>query len=261
MIKYARLTLQLREVIENMQADGHGQKASTLAVGVDQSTVFRALDRNGEPRRHLVTRMRSTYLIAQAQRLDAGDTHDGGRVKDMTVIVKRSADGVAAIARRVRAWHVLTITWDSGKEMSDDQQRPRGRLEQRRPADHPTGLRLPLTHRNPRPSDAVLRPDTTSTTSRTSPRMTLVHAGRATFRESRRALDRDCFVVQNRGVLVEFTQSARKHRIGRARVRQVLADPVAEATLPAGGDRQERLVIHAMDLRPKWRHLYEEGKR
>ena len=39
-IKYARPTLPLREVIENMQADGHGQKASTLAVGVDQSTVF-----------------------------------------------------------------------------------------------------------------------------------------------------------------------------------------------------------------------------
>jgi hypothetical protein len=99
------------------------------------------------------------------------------------------------------------------------------------------------------------------------------------------ALDRNCFVVQNRVVLVEFTQSARKHRIGRARVRQVLADPVAEAILPAGGDRQERLVflgddssgralevmavrtdrgllvIHAMDLRLKWRHLYEEGKR
>jgi hypothetical protein len=91
--------------------------------------------------------------------------------------------------------------------------------------------------------------------------------------------------VQNRLVLVEFTQSARKHRIGRARVRQVLADPVAEAILPAGGDQQERLVflgddasgralevmavrtdrgllvIHAMDLRLKWRHLYEEGKR
>lgn len=86
-------------------------------------------------------------------------------------------------------------------------------------------------------------------------------------------------------VLIEFTQSARKHRIGRARVRQVLADPVAEAVLPAESGMQERLVflgddesgralevmavrtnrgllvIHAMDLRPKWRHLYEEGKR
>lgn len=93
------------------------------------------------------------------------------------------------------------------------------------------------------------------------------------------------YVVQNRLVLIEFTQSARKHRIGRARVRQVLADPVAEAILPADHERQERLVfvgddesgralevmavrtdkgllvIHAMDLRPKWRTLYEEAKR
>ena len=67
-------------------------------------------------------------------------------------------------------------------------------------------------------------------------------------------------------------------------MRQVLADPVAEAVLPGSG-LQERLVflgddasgrvlevmavrtdrgllvIHAMDLRPKWRKLYEEGKR
>ena len=92
-------------------------------------------------------------------------------------------------------------------------------------------------------------------------------------------------VVQNRRVLIEFTQSARKHRIGRARVRQVLADPIAEAILPAEQGRQARLVfvgddesgralevmavrtdrgllvIHAMDLRPKWRTLYEEAKR
>lgn len=91
--------------------------------------------------------------------------------------------------------------------------------------------------------------------------------------------------MQNTGVMVEFTQSARKHRMGRARVRQVLADPVAEAALPGGSGLQERLVflgddesgralevmavrtdrgllvIHAMDLRPKWRKLYEEGKR
>lgn len=86
-------------------------------------------------------------------------------------------------------------------------------------------------------------------------------------------------------MLIEFTQSARKHRIGRARVRQVPVDPVAEAVLPAESGLQERLVflgddesgraldvlavrtdrgllvIHAMDLRPKWRQLYEEGKR
>lgn len=91
--------------------------------------------------------------------------------------------------------------------------------------------------------------------------------------------------MQNRWVIAEFTQSARKHRIGRTRVRQVLADPVAEAVLPGesglpqrlvflGDDKSGRalevvavltdrglLVIHAMDLRPKWRQLYEEGKR
>ena len=83
---------------------------------------------------------------------------------------------------------------------------------------------------------------------------------------------------------MELTQSARRHRIGRARVRQVLVDPVAEVVLPAESGLQERLVfvgddesgralevmavrtdrgllvIHAMDLRPKWRQLYEEGK-
>ncbi len=90
--------------------------------------------------------------------------------------------------------------------------------------------------------------------------------------------------MHNRRVLIEFAQSARKHRVGRARVRQVLADPLAEAVLPAEEGRQERLVfvgddatgralevmavrtdrgllvIHAMDLRPKWRALYEEAK-
>ena len=52
------------------------------------------------------------------------------------------------------------------------------------------------------------------------------------------ALDTALFVVQNRVVQVEFTQSARKHRVGRARVRQVLDDPVAEAILPAERGRQ-----------------------
>jgi hypothetical protein len=86
-------------------------------------------------------------------------------------------------------------------------------------------------------------------------------------------------------VLIEFTQSARKHRIGRDRVRQVVANPLVEAVMPGGDGLQDRrvfvgdddsgralevmavqtenglLVIHAMDLRPKWRALYEEGKR
>lgn len=46
-----------------------------------------------------------------------------------------------------------------------------------------------------------------------------------------------------RAVLVEFTQAARKRRIGRARVRQVLADPVVEVALPAVEGRRERLVF------------------
>ena len=45
MIKCARLTLQLREVIENMHADGYVQEAIAAAVGVDQSTVSRELRR------------------------------------------------------------------------------------------------------------------------------------------------------------------------------------------------------------------------
>ena len=45
MIKYPRLTLPLREVIENMHADGYVQEAIAAAVGVDQSTVCRELRR------------------------------------------------------------------------------------------------------------------------------------------------------------------------------------------------------------------------
>ena len=48
MIKYARLTLQLREVIENMHADGYVQSDIAAAVGVDQSTVSRELRRRPE---------------------------------------------------------------------------------------------------------------------------------------------------------------------------------------------------------------------
>lgn len=84
--------------------------------------------------------------------------------------------------------------------------------------------------------------------------------------------------------MVEFTQSARRHRVGRARVLQVIADPIATAVIPADADRPERLVflgrdasgralevmavvtqrgllvIHAMDLRPKWRSIMEAGE-
>lgn len=87
----------------------------------------------------------------------------------------------------------------------------------------------------------------------------------------------------NESVRVEFTQSSRRHKIGRARVLQVLADPVVvvrmeEADYPRvrvlvlGDDASGRaleviavaeedhlVVIHAMDLREKYRMLYEEG--
>lgn len=83
---------------------------------------------------------------------------------------------------------------------------------------------------------------------------------------------------------VEFTQSARRHKIGKARVRQVLANPLVVARIVEEHDPKVRLlilgdddtgraleviaveedevvvVIHAMDLRPKYRGLYEEGK-
>ena len=84
---------------------------------------------------------------------------------------------------------------------------------------------------------------------------------------------------------VEFTQSARRHKIGKARVRQVLANPVVVDRIVEVHDPWVRLlilgdddtgraleviaveedevfvVIHAMDLRQKFRALYEEGKR
>jgi len=86
-------------------------------------------------------------------------------------------------------------------------------------------------------------------------------------------------------VRIEFAQSARQHRIGRARARHVIANPVVESTVPGESGQEDRLiylgddatgralevmavpieggvlVIHVMDLRPKWRQWYEEGKR
>jgi len=85
-------------------------------------------------------------------------------------------------------------------------------------------------------------------------------------------------------VQVEFTQSARRHKVGKARVLQVLADPVVVERIVEEHDPRVRLlvlgddesgraieviaveeddrlvVIHAMDLRTKFRKLYEEGK-
>jgi hypothetical protein len=84
---------------------------------------------------------------------------------------------------------------------------------------------------------------------------------------------------------IEFARSARRHRIGRARALHVIANPVVEVIVAGEEGQEDRLVylgddatgralevmavpieagilvIHVMDLRPKWRPLYEEGKR
>jgi hypothetical protein len=84
---------------------------------------------------------------------------------------------------------------------------------------------------------------------------------------------------------IEFARSARRHRFGRARVLHVIANPVVEVIVAGEEGQDDRLVyllddatgralevmavpieagilvIHVMDLRPKWRPLYEEGKR
>lgn len=89
----------------------------------------------------------------------------------------------------------------------------------------------------------------------------------------------------NVGVIVEFTSSSRRHKVGRARIRQVMADPVAVVRIEEESDPRVRLlylgddatgraleviaveesdrlvVIHAMDLRDKFRTIYEEGKK
>ena len=109
--------------------------------------------------------------------------------------------------------------------------------------------------------------------------------GNRKFHRLTAALGRRIFALQYSGVTVEFAQSARKHRVGRARVRQALANALVKASIPADSERQERivflgaddsgrvlevlavaiegglLVIHAMDLRPKWRDLYEKALR
>jgi len=84
-------------------------------------------------------------------------------------------------------------------------------------------------------------------------------------------------------VLIRFTQSARKHKIGTTRVRHVLAHTTAAFTIPGGHGEAERtvwlgadhegrvlevmtiniddglLVIHAMDIRPKYRDRYDQA--
>ncbi|MBA2325005.1 MAG: hypothetical protein H0V92_13670 [Pseudonocardiales bacterium] len=86
-------------------------------------------------------------------------------------------------------------------------------------------------------------------------------------------------------MLLRFSQAARKHKIGKARVRHVIEQPIAvfrvpapdelsdERTLYLGDDESGRalevltvpiedgqLVIHAMDLRPKYRPIYDAAK-
>lgn len=60
MRKYARLTLERRQVIENMSAGGHTQADIGLAIGADQSTVSRELRRAGT----VVYRAGRTHALA-----------------------------------------------------------------------------------------------------------------------------------------------------------------------------------------------------
>ncbi len=84
-------------------------------------------------------------------------------------------------------------------------------------------------------------------------------------------------------MLIRFTQSARKHKIGTTRVRHVLAHTTVAFTIPGGDGKAERtvwlgadhegrvlevmtiniddglLVIHAMDIRPKYRDHYNQA--
>ena len=77
----------------------------------------------------------------------------------------------------------------------------------------------------------------------------------------------------------EFAQSSRGHLIARERIREVLTNPIGVLSMEGVGDQDERvvflgmdksgraievvaveseqglLVIHAMDMRPKWRLL------
>ena len=97
---------------------------------------------------------------------------------------------------------------------------------------------------------------------------------------SQATLDTLRFVVQNSGREIVFARSATRHRISRAVIRAVVADPLVvarlrateksgEAVLFLGSDRDGKpleiiaveletglLVIHAMPLRKKWLYLY-----
>lgn len=91
-------------------------------------------------------------------------------------------------------------------------------------------------------------------------------------------------MCHNSSVKVEFAVSTRRHRVGRARVLQVLANPRARFVIADPAGRDDRIVflgddhtgralevmaveledgtlfvIHVMDLRAKYRAAYEEG--
>lgn len=86
-------------------------------------------------------------------------------------------------------------------------------------------------------------------------------------------------------MLLRFTQAARRHKIGKSRVRHVVENPLSVLRVPAldkdGDDRMlylgddgtgrvlevvtvpiedGELVIHAMDMRAKYRALYETAR-
>ena len=98
------------------------------------------------------------------------------------------------------------------------------------------------------------------------------------------ALTEDLLLNNTLSTRVTFTQSARRHKVGRQRVIQVLKSPLVivrihedsaphARVLVLGDDASGRalevvaieesdglVVIHAMDLRSKFRMLYEEGR-
>jgi hypothetical protein len=86
-------------------------------------------------------------------------------------------------------------------------------------------------------------------------------------------------------VHLRFTQAARKHKVGKFRVRHVVEKPYAVFTIPAPDDQSDdrtlylgddptgralevltvpieggELVIHVMDLRAKYRSVYDTAK-
>ncbi len=86
-------------------------------------------------------------------------------------------------------------------------------------------------------------------------------------------------------MLIRFTQSARKHKIGTTRVSHVLTHTTVAFTIPGGDGQAERtvwrgadhegrvlgvvtikiddglLVIHATDIRPKYLNRYNQATR